>query len=328
MLSRRDALLAAAGVAVAAGLSRRALTAVIDRNAQILVGYPAGGATDTMARFLAEQMRGVYAPAVIVDNKPGAGGQIAATVLKTSPGDGSALLMTPSPAISIYPHVYPKLGYDPLRDFKAVTTVSTFPHLLSVGPAVPAEVRSLQDLLGWIKADPQRGSYGTAGAGSVPHFLGVELARAAGVGLTHVPYRGDAPALQDLVGGQIPMVICTFGSAYPFVQAGKLRALATSGPERSAQLADVPTVREAGYPTVETRDWFGLFVPASTSADLVAKIYASVRAALQTTAVREGFAKLAFEPGGEPPEEFASRVRADYERWGPVVKASGFKPEE
>lgn len=330
MLARRRLLLGSAvgTLAVAVGFVPRASAAVIAQNSQILVGYPPGGATDTMARFLAEKLQGSYAPAVIVDNKPGAGGQIAARALKRSEGDGSAMLLTPSPAIAISPYLYPRLSYDPLQDFTAVTTVSTFPHLLSVGPGVPAEVKTIADLVGWIEANPERGSYGTAGAGSVPHFLGVELARVAGVELTHVPYKGDAPALQDLLGGQIPMVLGTLGSALPHVQAGKLRALATSGPERTPLLPDVPTVREAGFAALEMTDWFGLFVPSAMPAELVDRLYATVRDALATKEVQDGFAKLAFAPGGEPPAEFARRVRADHERWKPIVQASGFKPED
>lgn len=330
MPARRRLLIGAAvgAVAVATRFVPPVSAAVIAQNGQILVGYPPGGATDTMARFLAEALQGSYAPAIIVDNKPGAGGQIAAGILKRSEGDGSTMLLTPSPAIAISPYLYPKLSYDPLRDFTAVTTVSTFPHLLSVGPAVPAEVKTVADLVAWIKANPEQGSYGTAGAGSVPHFLGVELARVAGVELTHVPYKGDAPALQDLLGGQIPMVLGTLGSALPHVQAGRLRALATSGLERTPLLPDVPTAREAGYAALEMTDWFGLFVPASMPAELVDRLYAAVRDALQTKEVQEGFAKLAFAPGGEPPTEFAQRVRADHERWGPIVEASGFKPED
>jgi tripartite-type tricarboxylate transporter receptor subunit TctC len=281
-----------------------------------------------MARFLAEKMRGTYAPVVIVDNKAGAGGQIAAALVKNSEGDGSTMLLTPSPAISIYPHIYPKLAYDPMRDLTPVTTVSTFPHLLSAGPGTPAEIKTLPDLVGWARANPQKASYGTAGAGSVPHFLGVVLAREAGIELTHVPYKGDAPAIQDLLGGQIPLVIGTLGSALPHVQAGKLRALATTGPERTPLLPDALTVREAGFPAIEMRDWFGVFLPASTPANLVQSAYVSIRDALQTQEVRDGLAKLAFTPGGEPPAEFAALVRADYERWGPVVHESGFKPEE
>lgn len=329
LLSRREALIGAAAGATAGtlGFVPRLSAAVIERNAQILVGYPPGGATDTVARFIAEPMRGRYAPVVIVDNKAGAGGQIAATLVKSAEPDGSTMLLTPSPAIVLYPHFYPKLGYDPLRDFTPVTTVCTFPHLFSVGPGMPAEVKTLKDLVPWAKANPQGASYGTAGAGSVPHFVGVEFARVAGIQLTHVPYRGDAPAVQDLLGGQIPLVIGTLGSALPHVKAGKLRALATSGPARTPLLPEVPTVREAGFPEVELMDWFALFVPAATPADLVGKLHATVHDALQAKTVQEGFAGLAFEPGGEPSAEFARRIRADHERWGPIVKASGFKPE-
>jgi tripartite-type tricarboxylate transporter receptor subunit TctC len=328
MLSRRQLLLGSAAVAATAGFGLPASALVIEGNSSILIGYPPGGATDTVARFLADKLRESYASTIIVDNKPGANGQIAAARLKDAPADGTLMLLSPSPAIVISPHLYPTLSYAPLRDFKPVTLVSTFPHLLAVGPGVPAEVKTIGDLLQWFKANPQKASYGTPGNGSAPHFLGVEFGRAAGIALTHVPYKGDAPALQDLLGGQIPLVIAPLGAVLPHVQAGKLRGLATTGAARAAVLPDVPTIREAGFASVELTDWFGLFVPVATPAALIDKLHACVRDALQTAHVREGLAKLAYEPGGELPTAYADRVRAEYERWGPVVKLSGFKPEQ
>jgi tripartite-type tricarboxylate transporter receptor subunit TctC len=327
MFSRRELLLGSAALAATAGVVPSAPAAVIGGTSSIVIGYPPGGATDTVARFLSEAMRGSYASTIIIDNRPGANGQIAATRLKDAPGDGTIMLISPSPAIVISPHIYPTLTYDPLRDFKPVTLVSTFPHLIAVGSAVPAEVKTIGDLVQWLKTNPQKASYGTPGNGSAPHFLGVEFGRAAGLALTHVAYKGDAPALQDLLGGQIPMIIAPLGSVLPHIQAGKVRGLATTGPVRTALLPEVPTVREAGFAALELMDWFGLFLPAAAPADLVDKLHASVRDALQNTHVREGLAKLAYEPGGELPKAYADRVRADYERWGPVVKLSGFKPE-
>jgi tripartite-type tricarboxylate transporter receptor subunit TctC len=327
-LSRRRLLLGSAAAVAAAGFRRHASAAKIEANTSILIGYPPGGATDTVARFLAEKLRESYASTIIVDNRPGANGQIAAARLKAAPADGTIMLLSPTPPIVISPHLYTNLTYDPMRDFKPVTLVSTFPHLLAVGPAVPADVKTAGDLVQWFKANPQKASYGTAGNGSAPHFLGVEFARASGVPLTHIPYKGDAPALQDLLGGQIPLAIAPLGSVLPHVQAGKLRGLATTGPARTALLPEVPTVREVGFAAVELTDWFGLFVPVEMPAALVDKLYVSVRDALQSPQVREGLSKLAYEPGGEPPSAYADRVRADYERWGPVVKLSGFKPEQ
>ena len=230
--------------------------------------------------------------------------------------------------ITLYPHVYRKLAYDPLRDLVAVTTLCTFPLLLVAGPGVPVEVKTLGDLVGWAKANPRQASYGTSAAGSTQHFIGVMFARAAGVELTHVAYRGGALAMQDLLGGQIPLTIGTPPTVIPHLRAGRIRTLATTGTQRSALFPDVPTFKESGYPEIDMKDWMGVFVPYRTPTETVAKLNIAVREAFKSKEMAETFARLMLEPGGESPAECASLVAGEYDRWGPIVKASGFMGDD
>ena len=202
MLTRRRfvATTAAAGAWIAG--QRRAQSQVVGKLTRMIVGFAPGGSSDVTARLLVDQMRG-YASTLIIDNRPGAGGRIAVEAVKASAPDGSVMLLSPASMIVLYPHLYKPLGYDPVQDFVAVTTVCAFPFVLSVGPLVPREVRTLEDFVQWCKANPKLASYGTSGAGSMLHFAGMMLARAANFDFTHVPYKGASPALQDLLGGQV-----------------------------------------------------------------------------------------------------------------------------
>lgn len=328
MLSRRCfvATSASAGLGCAfGGIASTAQSQTLAKNARLLVGFPPGGSLDVVARLLVEHVKG-YAPSMIVDNRPGAGGRIALETLRTGEPDGSLLALTPGDQVTLLPHVYQKLSYDPLRDFVPITTVCTFPFLLAIGPMVPDSVTTLAQFMEWCRANPTHATYGSPGAGTRPHFLGVTLARAAGIDLVHLPYKGGAPAIQDLLGGQIPACISVFSNAFPHVQSGSLRALTITAPQRSPLLPDVPTVREAGYPGIEAVEWFGLFVPAKTPTDIVNALHSAVRRALKTDAVKSGLAKQSFDVAGTSSNAFAALIKADMERWGGVVKASGFKP--
>ena len=245
-------------------------TAAAEPASRMLVGFGAGGAIDVIARMLVEGMKD-YAPSFIVDNRPGAGGRLALGVLKSSPADGTAMILAPASNFAVFPHVYKTLGYDAFRDFVPVTTVCSFPFLITVGPMVPADVRTLADFVKWCAANPKQASYGTAAAGSMLHFTGVTLARTGGFEFVHLPYGGPG-GIQDLIGGRIAATIYPIGTALPHVQSGAIRALATTGAQRSPRLVDVPTVREAGYPALEANEWFGVFVPANTPAATVSRL--------------------------------------------------------
>jgi tripartite-type tricarboxylate transporter receptor subunit TctC len=326
MLSRRRFVAAAAGAGASIAAPRRAHSQVVGKLTRMIVGFAPGGSSDVTARLLVEQMRG-YASTIIIDNRPGAGGRIAVESAKAGAPDGSVLLLSPASMIVLYPHLYKPLGYDPVQDLIAVTTVCAFPFVLSVGPLVPRDVRTLADFIQWCKANPKLASYGTSGAGSMLHFAGMMLARAANFDFTHVPYKGASPALQDLLGGQVASTVGVLGIALPHIQAGNLRALAMTGATRSSFLPDVPTLTEAGFPGLEITEWQGLFVPAKTPPPVVHALNRSVRDALDTAEVKAGLIKLSFEAGGTSPEQFADIVRADIARWEPIVKASGFTPE-
>ena len=329
MFSRRRFIAASAAASAAAlAPSVRAQTPVVNKTARIVVGFPPGGSTDVVSRLIADRLRGVYAPSVIVENRPGAGGRIALEAVKNADADGSAMILTPASMLVIYPHIFKKLAYDPFTDFAPVTSVCAFPIGFSVGPMVPESVKTVADFVAWAKANPKSAAFASPAAGSMVHFTGVMLNRAAGLDMTHVPFKGGAPAIQDLIGGQIASSMNVLSEALPQHKAGKLRTLATSGAQRSPFMPDVPTFVESGYKEIVAREWFGILVPAKTPADIITKLNAAILHALKSKEVTEGFAKLAFDPVGESPADFARIIKADYERWAPIVKASGFTADE
>jgi tripartite-type tricarboxylate transporter receptor subunit TctC len=302
---------------------RRASAQTVSR---MLVGFGAGGTIDVIARMLVQGMKG-YSSSFIVENRPGAGGRLALGALKGSLADGSVMILAPASNVAVFPHVYKALGYDAFRDFVPVTTVCAFPFLITVGPMVPADVRTLADFVKWCAANPRQATYGTAAAGSMLHFTGVTLAKAGQFEFVHLPYAGPG-GIQDLIGGRIAATIYPIGTALPHVQSGAIRALATTGPQRSPQLLDVPTVREAGYPALEANEWFGVFVPANTPAETVNRLNAAIRAVVNSDVFKTALAKLSVDPAGETPKEFAQLVKSDFDRWRPIVQASGFTPED
>jgi tripartite-type tricarboxylate transporter receptor subunit TctC len=237
------------------------------------------------------------------------------------------MILTPASSVAVFPHVYKTLGYDAFKEFAPVTTVCSFPFLITLGRMVPADVRTLADFVKWCRANPKQSTYGTAAAGSMLHFTGVTLAKAGGFEFVHLPYGGPG-GIQDLLGGRIAATIYPIGTALPHVQSGGIRALATTGPQRSPLLPDVPMVREAGYPMLEASEWFGVFVPANTPAETVNRLNGAIRSLVSTDAFKTSLAKLSVDAVGVTPEEFAQLIKSDFDRWGPIVQASGFSPED
>jgi tripartite-type tricarboxylate transporter receptor subunit TctC len=325
MLTRRTLL--AAAVAATAARPSRLPAQTLKKQLRIVVGFPAGGATDVIARLLAERLRGRYAPAVVVDNKPGGAARIAVEYIKNAEPDGSEILVTPDFPLTVYPHSFHSLTYDPLRDFTAVAPASRGPLTFVVGPAVPAEVASLRDYVVWCKAHPDRTVFATTAAGSTTHFAGVMLANAAGIMLVPVHYRGGAPALQDLAGGHVPASVNPLGEVIGQAASGKIRILAVTSPERSRFVPDVPTIRESGF-DVAFESWVGAIGPARMPPGVVAALNAAIAEAVGSPEVTESLARMGSDALSEPPDAFAARLKADMERWGPVVKASGFVAEE
>jgi tripartite-type tricarboxylate transporter receptor subunit TctC len=330
MLTRRGFIEGSASAGTAGVLAFAASVSsaqTIHKNVRVLVGFPAGGSIDVAARILVEHLKD-YAPSIIVDNRPGAGGRLVLDALKASEADGAVIVITPGDQITLFPHIYQALGYNPLKDFSPVTTVCTFPFLLTVGPMVPASIKTLTQFADWCRENPKLATYGSPGAGTRPHFIGVTFARAAAVEFIHLPYKGGAAALQDLLAGQIPAAISVVSNALPHIQSGSLRALVTTAPQRSALLPDVPTAREAGYANMEALEWFGLFVPAQTPNETIKSLNRAVQTALQNAAVKAAFARQSFDVAGVSGDEFTMLIRADTQRWGETVRASGFKPIE
>jgi len=293
---------------------------------RVLCGFPAGGTTDAVSRRVADKLRGSFAKNALVENKPGAGGRLAVEELKRSAPDGSSLLLTPAGMITLYPHIYRSLSYG-IDDVTPVCTGGTVAFALGVGPAVPESVKNVRDFIAWAKANPDKANYGSPGAGSPPHFLGALLAKDSGVDLRHVPYRGSAPGIQDLIGGQVPAFSSPIGDYLPHVKSGKLRVLATSGAQRSRFLPDVPTYAEQGFKDLVMSEWYGFFLPPKAAPDLAQRAAAAIRAAVQAPEVVEAFAQLGVEAGANTPAEMAKAVRDENAAWGGIVKKVGFTPE-
>jgi tripartite-type tricarboxylate transporter receptor subunit TctC len=329
MPTRRHLLAASAAglVASATGSIPRALAQAIKKPVHVIVGFPAGGGTDMIARILAERLRGPYASTVLVENKPGAAARLAVEYVKNAEPDGSVMLFTPDFPITVYPHSFRSLNYDPLRDFIPVAPATKSMLTYNIGPAVPDSVKSLADFVQWCRANPAKASYGTTSAGGTPHFVGMMLANEAGVPMSPVHYRGGAPALQDLLGGHVPASVNPISEALPFARSGTLRTLAVTGAQRSPFLSDVPTMTEAGYKIV-VDSWLGVFVPAKTPAEVVNALSAAIAEAVKSAPMTESLAKIGNVPAFQTPAEFAAVVKADVARWAPVVKASGFVAED
>jgi tripartite-type tricarboxylate transporter receptor subunit TctC len=328
MLNRRHLIATAAALACLPIAPLAQAQTATDKTARIVVGFPPGGAADAVARLLADQLRGSYAPTVIVDNKAGAGGRIGAQAVKAGETDGSQFLLTPASILTIYPHVYKKLGYDTLADFTPVSSVATVTFAFSVSSAVPASVKTVADYVAWAKANPKEANYGSPAAGATPHFVGTMLGKAAGLQLNHIPFKGGAPLVSDLLGGQIQAGVNVLPEVLPHAQSGKLRILAVSGAKRSRFLPNVPTFAESGFKDVAADEYFAVFAPAKMPAELVAKLNAAIQKALTAKPMIEGLEKLSFEVVGQSPAEFGKIVKGELDRWGPVVKASGFSSEE
>jgi len=326
MLTRRT-IVAGCGIAALAPLMPAAHAQVVKKPVHIIVGFPAGGGTDVIARILAERLRVPFASSVIVENKPGGAARVSVDYVKNAEPDGSVMLFTPDFPITLYPHSFRSLSYDPLRDLSPVAPAARSMLTYIVGPAVPAGVRSLADFVQWCRAHPESATYATTAAGGTPHFVGVMLASAAGIKMTPVHYRGGAPALQDLLGGHVPAGVNPISETLSQARSGTLRILAVTGARRSPFLPDVPTMREQGYDVV-AEAWLGAFVPAATPAATVRTLGAAINDAVRSPDMAESLARFGNEPAFQTPEEFAATVRADIARWGPVVKASGFVAED
>lgn len=293
--------------------------------ARIISGFPAGGTADALARRVGDRMRGHYAASLVVDNKPGAGGQIGVLNLRDSPADGTSLLITPSSMLSIYPYTYPKLRYT-LDDVAPVSLGAMFDHGLAVGPGVPDSVRTLADLLDWMRANPGSANYGSPGAGSMPHMVGVLLGQFSKIDMRHIAYRGTVPGMQDLLGGQIPAFWGPIGDYLQHGKGGKLRVLAIAGSKRSPFLPQVPTLTELGYP-LKVSEWYGFFLPGKATPETIKRASDALQAALSQPEVVEYGKQYGLEVKPSTAAQLAQMLKADADQWRGLIKQTGFTAE-
>jgi tripartite-type tricarboxylate transporter receptor subunit TctC len=289
----------------------------------MLVGFPPGGAVDILGRLFAEPMGEAIGRTVIVENRPGAVGQIAAEALKAAAPDGATLMVAPDASVIIRPQTLSKPPFDPLADFIPVAHTGNWATALGIHAGLP--VKTLSEFVSWAKANPDRASFGSSGAGGSTHFFGVMLGQSVGVPLRQVPYKGAGPAILDVVAGHIPATIQPLGTLLAQAKAGKIAILAMSGSRRSPGAPVVPTFAELGLPALTADGWFGIFAPAGTPPETTARLNGAFVRAMRAPALKERMRNLDLEVREMSPQEFAAVVRADYARWGPVIRASGFR---
>jgi tripartite-type tricarboxylate transporter receptor subunit TctC len=288
----------------------------------VVPSSPGAGVTDIMARLVGQHLSGRIGQQIVIDNRPGASGIIGSEVVSRAAPDGYTLLMA-NVSLVVNPFLYPKMPYDALKDFIPVTMINSAPMLLVVHPSVPA--KSVAELIAYAKSHPAQLNYGSGGLGSTP-YLAAELFKSlAGIDVLHVPYKGGAPALQDLVGGQLSFMIENMPGTMPYARAGNLRALAITSPQRSELAPELPTMAEAGVPGYEMSGWNGLFAVKGTPPEIVAKLHSEVAKILRTAEVRQELAALGAEPVGDTPEEFAAFLMADMARWGKIIQDKGIR---
>jgi len=293
---------------------------------RVIVPFAPGGASDLMPRLVGEKLAAIWAQPVVIDNRPGAAGNIGMEAGAKSPPDGYTLLAAPNGNLVVNPHMYSKLAYDVFKDLAPVTRIAAVQNVLVVNPEVPAS--SMKEFIALARAKPGALNFGSPGNGSQAH-VGVELLKMQlGLDLVHLPYQGVGPAMKDLLGGRLQLMLAQVPSALPQIKAGKLRALGVASGAPLASLPDVPTIAAAaGLPGYEAVSWYALMAPAGTPKDVIEKIHSDVAKVLQFPEVRERLAGMGAEPSGEAPAELAARIKSEYERWGEVVRKANIKAD-
>jgi tripartite-type tricarboxylate transporter receptor subunit TctC len=288
---------------------------------KMIVPFPAGGTTDVMARVISQELTKSWGQQVIVENRPGAGGNIGSDAVAKSPPDGYTLLMGTVGTHGINVSLYKKMPFDPVKDFVPITLVTAAPNILVVHPSLP--VKSVKELIDYAKSNPGKLSFASSGNGTSIHLAGELFKRTTGVQMTHVPYKGSAPALTDLIGGQVQLMFDNMPSALPHVKAGKLRPVAVTSKKRSPALPDLPTIAESGVPGFEATTWFGVLAPRDTPKEIVTKLNKEMVRILKTPEVKGRLMEQGAEPIGNSPEQFAAHIQAEIAKWERVVKESG-----
>ena len=295
------------------------------RPVKLIVPFPPGGNTDIVGRLIAQKLSDSFGQQVYVENRGGAGGTIGAEAAAKSPNDGYTLFFSTTGTLASAPSMQPNLRYDPIKDFAPITTLANAPVVVII--AAPQPPKTLRELIQLAKAQPGSLKFGSAGTGHFVHIAGEMFKTAAGVDMLHVPYKGVAQALTDLLGGRIELMFDAFAQYEPHLQSGKLRALAVANPTRLARLPDVPTTAEAGLPEYQLASWFGLAAPTGAPREAIDRVNTETRKALAMPDVRESLAKLGLEPGGSSPQEYAAMIANELASWRQAVKAAGIKLE-
>jgi len=320
-MQRRHLLAAVAAVSVAPGMSFAQ-----DKPLRIVVPFPPGGATDIAGRALQEPLQRLLGQPVVIENRAGAGGSIGMAEVARAPGDGLTFGVATLSTHGVNPAVYAKLPYDPVKDFVGVTEIVKAPGIIVVNPQV-LPVKDFADLVKYLKANPGKISYATPGNGTIGHMWGELFKSSTGTAMVHIPYRGAGPAINDVLGGQVPVYFDQVASSLPYVKAGKLKALAVSWPQRLDVLPDVPTYAELGYPQANEPSWFGLVAPASTPAAQVLRVQQAVAAALKEPAVRDRLAGQGLYPSGTTPAQFSQQIVREIEKMKKVAAYAKIKIE-
>jgi tripartite-type tricarboxylate transporter receptor subunit TctC len=292
---------------------------------RIIVTFPAGGPTDIVARAIGQKLQEAWGQPVLIDNRPGAGGNIGMAVVAKSPPDGYTLVLSSFGPVSISPFVYSKLSYDPIKDLAPITLATTSAFFLVVNPEVPAN--SLKEFIAFAKARPGLVTMASSGIATPSHLAAMLFQSVAGVSVSHVPYKGGAESIPAVVSGQVQAALENAAAVLPQVKAGKLRALVVASSQRSPLMPDVPSAKELGLPGLEVGSWYGFHAPAGTPPPIIAKLNAEMVKALRSPDLRKRFAEISAEPVGDTPAEFSAFIEADAKKWGKLIQAAGLKVE-
>lgn len=323
-MNRRRTLLHGLRLALAAALAATGLAATAQpQPMKVVVGFAPGGSVDALARLVADSLQSGLKRTAIVENRTGAGGRLAVEMVKASPPDGDTLLLAPQGPMTLFPYVFRGLRYDPARDFIPVTRVASGDFALTIGPMVPA--KDMKGFRAWLATAGDKAAYGSPGAGTIPHFVGVAFSRQVGVSMTHVPYRGSALSMNDLAGGTIAAAVSPVTEALELHKAGRVTIIATTGSKRSPFVDGVPTMKELGI-DVDVPLWFAVYAPAATPPATLDRIRQAIHAALATPAAKERIANLGLTASPSSTPELITLQMREREMWEPVVKASGFTP--
>jgi len=291
---------------------------------RMVVPFPPGGGTDILARLFGQKMSETLGQQIIIDNRGGAGGTLGTDIAAKAAPDGYTLILV-SGSHAINPGLYQKLPYDSVSDFAPITQIATSPGILVVNPSLP--VKSVKDLLALARAKPGQINYASAGSGTPPHLAGELFKVMAKIDMVHVPYKGNAPAFTDVIGGQVSLIFPTMPSAMPFIKSGKLRPIAVTSAKRSPAAPDIPTIAESGLPGYEATSWYGILAPARTPPQIVARLHEVLVSVIGAPDMQDKLAAQGLDPVGNTPQQFAAVIKSEIAKWAKVVKASGAKPE-